>query len=265
MTMTHSLPSPDVEQTQYDQIGTKNHQHHEVLPLFPPCIQFIREQLGDIRGAKILDLACGDGSFALRFLNWGANSVTGVDISQLMIKRAQSKAEGCAGLDFSVQDCGQPLQKGEYDMVTALWLLNYARDRRELAVMWSNIFNNLKPGGRFVGMVPNFDLLKTPNSSLVESGTYRYGGVGMELLDHLADGVRMKATFNLQTPVSVVNYMLHQGLHEECAHQAKMRDLKWIQMPAIDIMKLDEKSTSCCPVFQAVTATRPANLDLQED
>nr|WBQ01560.1 PlmI [Aspergillus flavipes] len=255
MTITKDHAHPD-EPTQYDQIGTKNNANL-FLPLYPLSIQFVKAQLGDIHNANILDLACGDGSFALRFLDWGAKTVTGLDISELMIQRAQAKAQGYTGLIFSVQDCGQPLQKGSFDVVTALWLLNYAKDRQELSRMWSNIYNNLKPGGRFFGMIPNFDLRNASNLSLFETGTYRYGGVGMKILDRVPDGVRMETTFNLQTPVNVVNYMLDQDLHEECAQQAGMRNVEWIQMPAVDIMALDEKSTSQSPVFQAVTAIRP--------
>ncbi len=46
------------------------------------------EQVG-VEGARVLDYGCGDGRYALRFLELGAKEVVGIDISPSMIEQAK--------------------------------------------------------------------------------------------------------------------------------------------------------------------------------
>jgi ubiquinone/menaquinone biosynthesis C-methylase UbiE len=48
----------------------------------------VRELVGNIQNAKILDLGCGDGSIALQFVD-GSNAITLVDISSKMLEAAR--------------------------------------------------------------------------------------------------------------------------------------------------------------------------------
>ena len=50
----------------------------------------VKEFLGDINNARILDIGCGDGSLSLQFLN-KTNSITFVDISDKMLERVREK------------------------------------------------------------------------------------------------------------------------------------------------------------------------------
>ena len=50
----------------------------------------VKEFLGDINNAKILDIGCGDGSLSLQFLN-KTNSITFVDISDKMLEKVREK------------------------------------------------------------------------------------------------------------------------------------------------------------------------------
>ena len=113
-----------------------------------------------IRGARVLELACGTGFFTRHLLDWGAASVVGVDVSQAMVDVARTKFEAVDKCRFIVTDCAAPFDaRGDegkgFDLVFAAWLLNYAADEAQMTAMWKNISSHLKPGGRLVAVVPH--------------------------------------------------------------------------------------------------------------
>ncbi|HSI08020.1 MAG: class I SAM-dependent methyltransferase [Rariglobus sp.] len=112
--------------------------------------------LGDIRGVRVLDLACGDGIYSRRLRERGAARVVGVDLSAGMIDLARAEESARPlGIDYQV-GAAQDLELGEtFDVVFAAYLLNYARSLDELSAFASAIAKHLKPGGRFVGINNN--------------------------------------------------------------------------------------------------------------
>ncbi|MBC8041121.1 MAG: class I SAM-dependent methyltransferase [Opitutaceae bacterium] len=112
--------------------------------------------LGDVRGARVLDLACGDGIYSRRLRERGAARVVGVDLSSGMIDLARAEeAARPLGIEYHV-GAAQELALGEtFDVVFAAYLLNYARSLDELAAFASAVAKHLRPGGRFVGINNN--------------------------------------------------------------------------------------------------------------
>jgi ubiquinone/menaquinone biosynthesis C-methylase UbiE len=100
------------------------------------------------RPHEVLDVGCGTGFIALRFAELG-HTVTGIDLSPLMLDRAQSKAERAGfeidfrGGDASELDC----EDETFDIVVArhvVWNL----PNPELGVAeWLRV---LRPGGRLL-------------------------------------------------------------------------------------------------------------------
>lgn len=117
-----------------------------------------------IKGARVLDLACGSGFYSLDFVEWGASSVVGVDILQPEARRRAALANTTAsasspetdGVRFVQADCSKPVayDGGPFDLVFAAWLLNYAPSARDMVEMFRNISLNLKGGGHFVAVTP---------------------------------------------------------------------------------------------------------------
>ena len=114
-----------------------------------------------IKGASLLDLACGTGFYSYPFLKSGASKVVGVDISPAMIDEARAASSQIgplsgATIDFQVADCSKPVSYdgGPFDVVFGAWLLNYAPSGREMVDMYRNVALNLKDGGRFVAVTP---------------------------------------------------------------------------------------------------------------
>lgn len=60
-------------------------------------------EVGDLAGQRVLDLGCGDGTFARQCVDAGARSFVGVDGSHRMIERA-NEAVGSERVRFLVAD-----------------------------------------------------------------------------------------------------------------------------------------------------------------
>eukprot|EP01027_Heterolobosea_sp_BB2_P007065 GEZU01010568.1.p1 GENE.GEZU01010568.1~~GEZU01010568.1.p1 ORF type:complete len:153 (-),score=42.51 GEZU01010568.1:149-607(-) len=94
---------------------------------------------------------------------------------------------------------GQTEPLGKFDLVVAAFLLSYAKTKEELVQFAKGIYNNLKPGGRFVGTVDGDD-----NDPTIFSLRAKYGGSirsdkpfeegdQMPLVFHLAGGKNVEA------------------------------------------------------------------------
>ena len=115
------------------------------------------EALGDVRGATVLDLACGGGFYTRLLRRAGAARVTGVDVSAEMIRLAEREEArdplGCAYLHRDVADLDP--EPGAADLVVAMYLLHYAGTRARLLRFLRVCHDALRPGGRIVGFNDN--------------------------------------------------------------------------------------------------------------
>jgi len=141
---------------QYEDIGQK---YNDVKST--PIVKFIEvptfiSMLSELKGSKVLDLACGSGFYSRMIKNLGAKSVTGVDLSPTMIAAASCEEQTRPlGINYLVIDATNMPVVDVFDIVTAVWLLHYAATENSLQAMCRNIANNLKNGGRFATIVPN--------------------------------------------------------------------------------------------------------------
>ena len=133
---------------QYKEAATEERIHRKYV-LIPTFIHF----LGDVRNKSVLDLACGEGFWTRLIKGNGAATAAGIDSSKKMVGLARDKEEECPlGIEYSVHDVASLPRLGEFDLITAMFLLHYARTRDELSAMCDNIFSNLKAGGRFLSV-----------------------------------------------------------------------------------------------------------------
>lgn len=140
---------------QYAQIAA-SYAEAEVLPIrqdaeFPTFLA----ALGPVAGAQVLDLACGTGAYCRLLVRHGARRVVGVDASAPMIELARAQVSPADPIEFRVHDAGTLPDLGRFDVVTAAFLLNYARTADELATLCGTVARHLRPGGRFTGALPN--------------------------------------------------------------------------------------------------------------
>jgi 2-polyprenyl-3-methyl-5-hydroxy-6-metoxy-1,4-benzoquinol methylase len=109
-------------------------------------------------GERVLDVAAGSGNAAIAAARRDA-SVTATDIVEPLLAAATERA-AIDGLSIAtaVADAQElPFEDESFDVVVAGELLEHLRDPRRVV---GEIRRVLRPGGRFVGSVPNFFRLR---------------------------------------------------------------------------------------------------------
>lgn len=121
---------------------------------------FLRRQLGDVRGKRVLDLGCGHGWFTSQLHSAGAD-VVGVDGSEALLQIARSRYPG---ISFEHVDLREDYQ-AEFDIIVALMVLMDIPDLSRLKLI-------IRPGGVLVATIlhPAFFLQQTVDD---KNGGYR--------------------------------------------------------------------------------------------
>lgn len=135
---------------EYDKIAKDYSEIEELRPERPFFINYsLLGAIGDVKGKKVLDLACGNGYFSRKLLVQNPSEIVAVDISEEMIKLAKANPKN-KGIKFVLGDVNQLKKLGEFDIAIAGFLLHYAKTKDELFNMCKNIYSNLKKGGSFI-------------------------------------------------------------------------------------------------------------------
>ena len=105
----------------------------------------------DFHPVNLLDVACGEGSFAVAMAKLGYQ-VKGVDQSEEMVALACERArEGEVEVDFVVEDMRDLRYQGEFDLVTCFFdSMNYLLTIKDLQEAIRCAFNALRPGGYYI-------------------------------------------------------------------------------------------------------------------
>ncbi|MDO6432736.1 class I SAM-dependent methyltransferase [Flavitalea sp. BT771] len=108
------------------------------------------DQLGPLKGLKVLDLGCGDGTTAIPEARLGAE-VLGVDIARNLIAagNARAKAEGLTNCLFQEGDASDlhELKDGTFDLVVSIFGAMFAPKPFDVA---REMVRVTRPGGRIV-------------------------------------------------------------------------------------------------------------------
>jgi ubiquinone/menaquinone biosynthesis C-methylase UbiE len=122
-------------------------------PDTPFAIEFAYNQLGDVRGKKVLELGCGDGENSIQIVNRGGR-VSGVDVSDSLIELAKQRmlVNGFAeGYEFSAGSPHElPFPDQSFDVVFGIAILY----RLDLELASREIWRVLRPGGYAVFKEP---------------------------------------------------------------------------------------------------------------
>jgi SAM-dependent methyltransferase len=108
--------------------------------------EWMLRALGDVSGARIIDLGCGEGRFSRMLAQRGAN-VTGVELSAPMLRAAlEARVKDETYLPADMENLSA-IQDAHFDIavayLTLLDVLDYQSAIREA-------FRILRPGGRFI-------------------------------------------------------------------------------------------------------------------
>jgi toxoflavin synthase len=180
--------------------------------------------IGPLTGKAVLDLACGEGAYSREARRLGAARVIGVDQSEAMIALArQEEARVPLGVEYMVEDVTRLGRIGEFDLVIASYLLNYARTRAQLDEMCAAIAANLRSGGRFVTInnnpeqaIETFDRLS------------KYGFTKRASTSSLREGSPITITMLLEgREIAFENYYLSIECHERALRSAGFHAVRW--------------------------------------
>jgi SAM-dependent methyltransferase len=206
---------------QYDHIGDKYDEYARTATLKRAENYTFFRMVGALDGKSVMDLACGFGYYTQRLKQHGAAQVLGVDISPEMIRLARGhEQKEPLGIAYQVCDATNLSPIGPFDLVTAVYLLNYASCEDELLGMCRSAYDNLVPGGRFVAYTvnPNFTLSK-PNST-------KYGvTILRETIE--ANRYACDAEFVTNPPTPFSYYRWSQATYERAIKEAGFPAFDW--------------------------------------
>jgi 2-polyprenyl-3-methyl-5-hydroxy-6-metoxy-1,4-benzoquinol methylase len=116
-----------------EQMGASGNDFH--LSVVRPSVERL---LGRVEGRRILEIACGNGLFARRLAELGAD-VAATDTSTAMLERARDHPS--KGIEYRLLDAAQPdqlaaLASGRFDAVVCNMALMDMADVRPLAALW---------------------------------------------------------------------------------------------------------------------------------
>ncbi len=120
---------------------------------------FFRDLFGQVKARQVLDVGCATGGHVLRFAEMGLEAF-GVDPSAEMLRRAEDRAGGRAGVRFFQAGFGELAQRvgNGFDVVTCLGnTLPHATTRPELDWALADMAAVLRPGGLLVIQQLNYD------------------------------------------------------------------------------------------------------------
>lgn len=221
---------------QYDTVGSKYEEFKNSAPLPIPERHTFMKLVGNLHGKNVLDLACGAGHYTRMLKQHGAARTEGVDISPEMVQLARGREqEHRQGIQYHVFDAAALPRLGGFDLVTAVYLLNYASTRDELLRMCRSAFTNLEAGGRFIActMDPAFDLRRS-----------NWAQYGFEVLsERFEDGRHVcQARFLTQPPAAIEYFRWSAAVYESVLTEAGFREISWhpFEIPAEAITKFGE-------------------------
>jgi SAM-dependent methyltransferase len=135
---------------------------------------------------------------------------------------------------FAVGDCSIPSlmqHDSKFDIVFAGWFLNYAGTEKELINMFKVIEQNLKEGGRFVGVTTN------AHDPFVQLPKLDFYGIDVHVLDaaYVAPdtrrevGIKAKVAVGGEGGFAFDVFQFRAEVYERCAKEAGLR-LRWCEL-----------------------------------
>jgi ubiquinone/menaquinone biosynthesis C-methylase UbiE len=154
------------------------------------------EALSLCRGARVLEVGCGNGAAAIRLVDTFGFSVTGLDVDPAQVAAARARIRGRNLARFVVADAGAlPFRDRSFEAVTTNMTLHHVPRWRDALEEMSRV---LEPGGIFV-----FGDLVTP--SWTGAGPVRWLGkrIGVQTLVEIEgffDSSRFRLLHRIASP-----------------------------------------------------------------
>jgi SAM-dependent methyltransferase len=251
--------------TQYNSIA-ESYASYDELPVARLEQELVAKALGDCTGLSVLDLGGGNGQYARKAIDLGAELADVLDISSSMLE-VGIKIEADAGRQGKIRwfeaDATKalhhlPLMPDGYDVVMCNWLFDHATTDevstketlsnlsstphmlmalQDLETMWRNASTQLKPGGKLVNarVIGHIET----NQALL-SGKY---GVSYSDLTRIPSGVQYQVHCHTQPPFQFGGHFLdkHADLSNDINHCNGLGDLELMEPRDTEAVKNDRE------------------------
>jgi SAM-dependent methyltransferase len=121
----------------------------------PPGSAYTEDQVADwlspigekeIRGARVLEMGCGNGSLMLHVLRWAPEWLDGIDLGSAVVSATNNlKASGFCNWSVHQDDMTSHESAG-YDLVYSIGVLHHLEDPK---LGFDSVVRNTRAGGRF--------------------------------------------------------------------------------------------------------------------
>jgi ubiquinone/menaquinone biosynthesis C-methylase UbiE len=179
----------------YNEIADNyNESEQNAITLWRLGYPVVAKLLGDVTGKSCLDYGCGTGTFC-RFLQSKGASLTGVDVSENMIKVAKRNSNNM--IDYhTISDGLNFLSDDEFDFVVSNFVLCTISSRQEISLILNQIYRVLKKEGRFIIMNSNWD----------KSNGKEFISFKLEHCKNLVPGQAVRAIIKSDPPILLNDY-----------------------------------------------------------
>lgn len=206
---------------QYDHIGSKYDEDARTATLKRAEKYTFFRMAGALDGKRVLALACGFGFYTQLLKQHGAAQVLGIDISPEMVRLAREhEQQEPLGITYQAGDAAALPRLGPFDLVTAVYLLNYATSQDHLLGMCRSADDNLVEGGRFVAYTVN------PAYPLIKPHGAKYGCYVLRQTPE-EDRYACDAEVVTEPPIPFQCFQWSQAAHERAIKEAGFRAFAW--------------------------------------
>lgn len=181
---------------------------------------------GDVTGKSALDLACGDGFFTRILAGMNPSKLVGMDISKELIKKAIEKEQvEKQGITYFAGDVMAMDLQQKFDVITAVYLLNYAETKSDLLRMCKAVSLHLADNGRFC------TITTYPSLEPMVDFEYERRFTNADGSDYFIDGSRIKCEMREKGKSSFefINYYWSRETYEECLMKAGFKTIRWVE------------------------------------
>jgi len=192
---------------------------HIRIPLFYKLIR-------DITAGYAADFGCGDGFFTRLLAGLGFKKVIGVDSSESLIQKArQFEEEQRLGIEYVLADVRFLNLKNKFDIIAAVYLLDYAQTKEELRSMLVSVYNHLVDNGKFCAIVPHPELKPMKK---FEYGRRITSVDGKKLF---SDGGLLRCEIRDEKGNQVILnfYYWSKSAYEECLAEVGFKRIEWVE------------------------------------
>jgi len=211
-----------MKENQYDKIAKSYSKVNTPMKEYALLYTF-KQIVGNIRGQNVLDLACGAGYYTRALAKMNPQKLIGFDISREMLEKAKQQEH--SNIEYMQGDARNLNLNQQFDLITAIYLLNYAKTRGELTIICENIYNHLKESGKLILMTIHPKVI--PRKDIV----YEERPISLSGKDTFEDGEEIRWEFYPKegVPFSFNCYYWTKETYNNCLKEAGFSRIEWIE------------------------------------